>query len=395
MYKLTILNPASERFQLTVGTDDELVGLKRKLFEEGSAILKTEKVSGGLFRRRFSGEELFLITRVFETISSSSIPIVQGVKIEALEGGDQRTKDFFTSLRYQLESGHSLTASIKNTGFVFPGIYLGMTAAGEKSGKLAETFSLLSGYLKKSNQIRKDLINAAIYPAILATATILSFIFIANFVVPQFADLYASLGKKLPAATQMALWVFDFSKRYFLMILLAAIGFSVLVWASIRNPRLVGSVTAFALKIPFARIWVSDFFLYRFLKVLSIQLSGGENIVKSLETIKDLYIENLFFSAYTQKILTGVSQGLPLSKSMSNEIPAGRAILYINLGELAGKTSTYLDEASKFFEERVNQRLVALEKSAQPVLIFIVGTLIAAMAVSLFLPLYTASSIIK
>jgi len=100
-------------------------------------------------------------------------------------------KDFFTHLKYKLEAGEALSLAFSNSNYFFTSFYIGMIKAGEQSGKLSEIFELLHSYMKKRAALRRDLIQALIYPITILVVAFFVLIFTMNYFVPGFVELFA------------------------------------------------------------------------------------------------------------------------------------------------------------------------------------------------------------
>lgn len=342
-----------------------------------------------------SPDRLHTLTRILETLASSSIPLLRGIEIEAAESDSKDFKRILTAIGQRLAAGHSLEQAISQSDTSVPRYYTTLVGIGESSGKLKEVLSTLSTYIKKSIQVRRDLISSLAYPVMLCFVSLLAMLFISNLVLPNLMELYRGFGKYPPQLTLLVVGGLNLLQRHAILLLAAVAALAVGFVVAYRTSRGRGWLTLFWLRFPFLSPWISDFFLYRFLKILSIQVAGGHTVVKALETLANLYGDNQALRDFILHAVQSVSQGIPLSKALSgSKLRASRAIQLIRLGEEAGRLSSYLEEAAMFYEERINYRLTLFKELLQPALLVVIGLGVGFLLISLFLPIFQAVSLV-
>ena len=175
------------------------------------------RTAGGKVRQRKTPgakkirlKELPAFTRQMAAMISSGMPIVQ--TLEALEGQTENKvfKTIIAGLRLQIEGGASLTEGLKRYPDVFEELYVSMLQAGEMGGLLADTCERLAYYLEAQAKLRRKVISAMMYPAIVTFVAFLLTSAMIIWVVPSFASIYKDFDSALPGPTQVLVNVSDF-----------------------------------------------------------------------------------------------------------------------------------------------------------------------------------------
>ena len=157
----------------------------------------------------------------------AGIPILQSLEALSEQTSNVSFRQALLSIREDIQLGSSLSSAFSKHPKIFDQLYVNMIRVGESAGILTAILERVSGYLEKSNKLRQKVQGAMIYPAVVVSMAMLITIGLLVKVVPTFAQIYASLGQKLPAMTQMLI---DFSNLLQHDILFLIAGIVVLVF---------------------------------------------------------------------------------------------------------------------------------------------------------------------
>jgi len=368
--------------------------LRERYSQKGFLVYSVKPKAGAaavLHQRLARGKKLhlgqFLIfNQQFMTLIRAGLPILKS--LELLAGTNPKLAAYIRRAHDDIKSGALLSEAFRAQG-VFPTIYTTSVMAGEKSGSLVEVIDRYVTYQKLALAVKKKIFVSLIYPSILILLVIGLVIFLITYVVPNFAELYASMQAELPPLTQALIYIGVAAKNYILLAVAAALGLGFLfsLWA--RGDRAREIIDRFKLRIPiFGSIWIK-YQVAQFARVLSTLLVGGIPLLQALETAGDSLGSRLLRSAIAAAGRM-VREGRPLSAGLHQTGVAPRlAIEMIEVGESTGALPAMLNSVAEFFEDDVNTRLQAALSLIEPLIMLLMGVFVAFVLVSLYLPIFT------
>jgi type IV pilus assembly protein PilC len=234
-----------------------------------------------------------------------------------------------------------------------------------------------------------------LYPLLLIGAAACLIVFLVVFVVPNFAELYKSMGADLPTITKVLIAVGTTARNYVLFGFggLIAAGLLFRSWARRESGKQV--LDRVKMKLPlFGDMWLK-YQVAQFSRVLSTLLTGGIPLVQGLETAGDSLGTALLKNALV-KAGKMVREGQTLSGSLNTTgmFPA-LAIDMIEVGESTGALPTMLSSVAEFYEDDVNTKMTASLSLIEPVIMIFMGIFVAFVLVALYLPIFSLADNIR
>jgi type IV pilus assembly protein PilC len=342
---------------------------------------------------KIAADDFLIFNQQFLTLSKSGLPLQKSLDLLAHQTRSDTLRLAIEAVRDKVRSGALLSEAFESTGN-FPKIYCATVRAGERSGSLDKVLSQYVAYQKQSRGFRKKFISALIYPAILIAVLCLLVTLVIEYIVPQFAKLYADMDVQLPALTTFTISFAMQVKHYFLLILMGIVGLVFLFKAMARSEqtRLGWERTKF--KLPMVGGLLLKFSVAEFARTLAVLLQGGTPIVSALETAKDSVSSPWLSQAIAQARLE-VAAGKELSSCLrtSGFFPS-IAIDMIEVGETTGAMSNMLDALAEFFEEDVNIDLETRLALVGPVMIAVIALIVAFVLIAFYMPLFSMASMV-
>ena len=359
---------------------------------KGLAALST--AAGGSKRKKLNLEKFLIFNQQFVTLIRAGLPILKSLDLLADRLTDPKLGPYVRAVRDEVRNGTLLSDAFRNQG-IFPKIYVTTVMAGEKSGSLAEVLDRYIAYQKLTLAVRKKVMVSLMYPSVLIVLVILLIVFLVAYVVPNFAELYASMQAQLPPITQVLIAVGTTARNYILLFaagLLAAI-FLFRAWSQRESAR--ERIDAVKLRMPIlGDIWIK-FQVAQFSRVLSTLLTGGIPLVQGLETASDSLGTPLLRKALG-KASKLVREGQTLSGSLtSTKIFPPLAIDMIEVGESTGALPVMLTSVAEFYEEDVNTRMTAALSLIEPAIMIFMGGFVAFVLIALYLPIFSLADTIR
>jgi type IV pilus assembly protein PilC len=249
-------------------------------------------------------------------------------------------------------------------------------------------------YQKQTRGFRKKFISALIYPAVLLVVLSVLVTLVIEFIVPQFAKLYADMDVALPAMTTFTISFAMQVKHFFLFIVLAVVGLVFLARMAARSEQTRLAWERVKYRIPLVGKLLLKFSVAEFARTLAVLLQGGTPIVSALETAKDS-VSSPWLSQAIAQARTEVAAGKELSASLrtSGFFPP-IAMDMMEVGETTGAMANMLEALAEFFEEDVNIDLEARLSLVGPVMIALIAVIVAFVLISFYMPLFSMAEMI-
>jgi type IV pilus assembly protein PilC len=342
------------------------------------------KFGGGV-----KSKDLAVFTRQFSVMIDAGLPVVQCLEIL---GSQQQNKAFqrvLFSVREDVEAGANLSDAFKKHPRVFDSLYCNLVAAGEAGGILDTILQRLSVYIEKAVKLKAAVRSAMVYPTVVVTVAILVVALIMWKVIPTFANLFAGLGAKLPMPTRVVIAISNFLGRWGWLIVLALIGFAILVRLYYRTAGGRYNIDKFLLALPVMGVVLKKIAVARFCRTLATLVSSGVPILEGLDitakTSGNAIVEEAIF-----KTRKSVEEGKTLAEPLiASKIFPGMVTQMIGVGEATGALDSMLSKIADFYEDEVDEAVANLMSLLEPLIIVFLGITIGGIVISMYMPLFT------
>ncbi len=344
-------------------------------------------LSGGSRRQTIKLAQFVVFNQQFVTLIHAGLPILHALDLLARRQRDHFFQTLLQNVRERVKSGELLSAAFEAQG-VFPKMYTTTVMAGEKSGNLEEVLGRFVGYQRMTMSFRKKLISSLIYPSLLLVGIIVMLSFLVTFVIPRFADLYHQLGAKLPAITELMLSVGTHAQKYAVVVLVGGglLGFGLWRWFHTESGAQQLDRVRMALPL-LGTIWLK-YQVALFARIMATLLAGGLPLVPALDTAARS-IQSKLLSRGIQSATERVREGHSLAGSIEEtKCFPDLAVEMIEVGESTGALPAMLTSMAEFFEEDVETALAAAMQLIEPVILVVMGIVVAFVLISLYLPIF-------
>jgi type IV pilus assembly protein PilC len=373
--------------------------LRRDLEEKGLYILALEprgvlRLPGVQLRRqrRVPSREFLVFNQELATLLKAGMPLVQSLDILRRRVNNPVFKGVLDDVHERVRGGASLSEAFEAHGALFPGIYTASLLAGEKSGGLEQVLRRYVAYVKVVGTVKRKTLSALIYPAILV---LLSFVVVAIIVlrvVPEFGAFYENFGRELPLTTRIIVAVSNLARDWWLGLLGVALGLSLAVYTWSRREENRTRLHRLLLRLPFAGPTARKFATSQLARTLATLLGGGIPLVNAI-TVAGRAIGNRHMAAELEVVGQRVREGDSMAAAMaaSGEFP-DVAVKMVEVGESTGALQDMLNSLSDFYDEEIETTLARFVTLIEPILLVIMGLIIATLLLALYLPVFQLSS---
>ncbi|WP_448481783.1 type II secretion system F family protein [Pseudoxanthomonas mexicana] len=334
-------------------------------------------------------KEIAFFSRQLATMMKSGVPIVSALEI--IEGGQKnvRMKKLVENIRYDIESGSSLSEAISKYPVQFDELYRNLVRAGESAGVLETVLDTIASYKENIETLKGKIKKALFYPAVVIAVALLVSAILLIFVVPQFEAVFKQFGADLPAFTKVIVGASRFmvSNWYLVFgaVFAAIFGFIFFKKRSLAFQHFLDRVI---LKVPVIGQIMHNSAIARFSRTLAVTFKAGVPLVEALDTVAGA-TGNTVYEKAVHRVRDDVSVGYPLNMSMKqvNLFPH-MVIQMTSIGEEAGALDAMLFKVAEYYEQEVNNAVDALSSLIEPFIMIFIGGIIGAMVIGMYLPIF-------
>lgn len=341
----------------------------------------------GNFPQRLFCQELAVLL-------DAGIPLLESLQTLQEKEASPHVAGVLSDLCEALSQGQSLAQAMRARPAVFSTLLVSSVEASARTGQTALALKQQAAYLMWVEGMRQKLISAAIYPAILVSASALVMLFLTVFVVPRFAEIYDGMGGDLPwlSGLLLRMGVAVGAHPWQAMAWVVAV-VATLVMVS-RLPRVRAAMMARVWQLPVVGERLRLLELATLYRTLGLLLQAGVPVLSALQSSRDLVGPSL--RAALDQAAVSVSQGGRLSDALARQALATPVSLrMIRVGESTGELGPMLERAALFYDEELANFTEWVGKVLSPVLMLIMGLLIGGIVVLMYLPIFQVAEQIQ
>lgn len=347
-------------------------------------------------RKHISGKRtknVAVFARQLGVLLSSGTPV-----IEAMEALEQQAKqgpwrDTVLALRGEVERGTSLSQAMQDHPSYFDPICYSLVDAGESSGHLPEMLKRLTTLKEKQLQIRSSVISAMVYPTLLVFVGMAIFGMLMVYVIPKFTMLFDTLDVPLPASTKALVAVSGVFRSYWWVGLSLLLGSGAGVFLYMRTPEGERLRDTVVLKLPYIGNLVKSVVTARIVRILGVLIDGHVQVLDAMALVRNI-AGNTHYEDLLAKAENYVTKGEPISLAFSDtnlispSVHAG-----MRSGEQSGQLSRLMLNIADFLDDENDIVIRSLTSILEPVILIVMGILVALISISMFMPLFDLTSV--
>jgi type IV pilus assembly protein PilC len=343
-------------------------------------------------RHKVPSREFLVFNQELATLLKAGMPLVQSLDILRQRITNPVFKPVLDDIYDRVRAGSALSEAFEAHAGLFPGVYTASLLAGEKSGNLEQVLRRYVSYVKIVSGVKRKTISALVYPAILVVLSLIVVTVIVVKVVPEFGNFYNQFGKELPLSTRFIVGLSKFVTTYFVVIFGTIAAVIAAFWWWVRQPGQRARLDRFVLRLPMLGPIAQKFSTSQGARTLATLLGGGIPLVNALE-VTSRSLSNAYMAGELTLAAQQVREGRSLAGSMqeSGAFP-DVAIKMVEVGESTGALQEMLNSLADFYDEEIDTNLSRFVTVIEPLLLVIMGIVIAGLLLSLYLPLFNLSS---
>lgn len=369
--------------------------LDSQLFKREIALLQFRPSSWRWRYRAVSQELKIELFKQMATLIEGGVALPQALLVVAEQLHHPGMQEIIHELADMVDHGNSFSAALCKYAHAFDPISIQLIKAGEESSSLAEAMAQVAERLEMRQEFSRAARAAVVLPALTFGFFMAITLFLFTFIVPRFAELFASMNKNLPASTQLMLRISNFLCSWHAVIAAGLIGIAgYAVYAAARTKQGRELLDRAVLHIPILNMIVWYRFIAYFLASVALLLERGVQLVPALYVVAQS-MDNVVFKNYVQVLAGKVNAGRSLSASLQEVSPAQfpiELIALVHVGENSGTLDILLKKAAVRYQNQVKRSLSRLTSLVQPILMIVLGLLVLLLIFAIYLPIIELSN---
>lgn len=369
--------------------------LDTQLFKREIALLNFKSVSWKFRYWPVSQELRIELFKQLATLIDGGVSLPEALLIVAEQLHHPGMQEIIHELADTVDHGNSFSAALCKFPHIFDPITIQLAKAGEESGSLAESMEQIADRLEMLQEFSRALRAAILLPALTLGFFAVITLFLFTFVVPKFAELFASMHQELPRSTQIMLGISDFMCSWYAVMLGCSIalgGYALYLYAVSKRGKELKDRLMF--RVPIANSILRTRFIAYFLASVSLLLERGMQLVPALHTVAQS-MDNELLKRYVHAIEREVHNGRTLSMALQEVTPHWFPLelnALVHVGENSGTLEILLKKASLRYRDQVKRQLARLSSLVQPLLMIILGLLVLLLIFAIYLPIINLSN---
>lgn len=342
------------------------------------------------FAKSFGAKDLMNFTKQLSTMISAGVPLLQSLEILFRAEKNPTLKIAIKKIAQDVGEGKTIAEAMMNQKG-FDKLYCNLVKAGEAGGILDSILKKLATQMEKIEKTKSQIKSAMMYPIIVTLVGIGVIWGMMVFVVPQFTGMLKDTGQELPFITQFVIDVSNFLGSYSLIMVPGFFVLLVFLVSYVKTPSGKIMWDNFSMRMPMFGQVVVKGNLASFASTLSTLLSAGVSLIDALEvTIETL--DNSVISKDLREVRRKVMEGKTLTEPLQQIDYFPELITQmIRVGEQTGQVDQMLQKVAEVFEDEVNDLIGGLTKMIEPLIIVVLGGIIAVILVAMYLPMFMSA----
>ncbi|HKQ28665.1 MAG TPA: type II secretion system F family protein [Burkholderiales bacterium] len=387
-FELKAIAPSGAVEAVDFQAPDETTAV-RSLEGRGYTVLsvRAKRALGAPWGKRSDRFPLALFSQELRVLIGAGLPLVEAIETLGQKEKRPESRAVIDRLVAVLRQGQPLSAALQEFPQAFSPLYVATIKASEKTSDLAPALARYVAYAGQLEAIRKRVVNASIYPALLIAVGSLVGLFLLLYVVPRFGHIYEERGTALPLFSRILLaWgkAVDQHGVVILGVLVALVVFAIYL---LRLPRVRTGLGDVLWRLPAIGERLKVYQLARFYRTIGMLLRGGMPLVAALdmgaELLHPMLRERLAAAS------RAISEGRNVSQSMeANNLTTPVALRMLAVGEKGGNMGEMLEQIAAFHDEELSRWVEWFTRLFEPILMAIIGLVIGVIVVLMYMPIF-------
>ena len=338
-------------------------------------------------------KNLSLLARQLAVLIRTGTPLADALGAIARQLPHGPWRNVVADVHEQVEGGSNLSEAMRRYPACFNDICTSLVAAGESSGQLEALLDRLAMLTRQQLKVQRTLMSAMIYPVLLMTVGIAVVAIMVVFVLPRFSSLFTQLDAPVPPSTEILMAAADFLRGQWWMIVIALVAVVVATSIAVARPAGRRGLDRVLVHLPGFGHVVRSLLTARFARVLGVLLESRVPLLEALELVR-LSTGNILYTELLGRAQESVVRGESLSAVLATSTLINPYVSEaMRHGEQSGQMSPVLLEMAEFLDEENESLVSTMARLVEPIMLILLGGIVAVIAISIFLPLFDLTSL--
>ena len=398
IFKIKVIDKSGKEIERTEEAPDKFA-IFNTIRERGEKLVSVEEKGSG-FKFNFAAidkwistvknQDKIIFARNLGAMIEAGLPTSRALSVMERQTKNKKFNFVLGDLEEKIREGQSLSEAMKNHSDVFSKLFTSMVKAGEESGTLTESLRVVSDQMEKTQQLKKKVRGALMYPAIILTIMTVIGALMMIYVVPTMTSTFNELGVDLPASTRLIIFISQILTQYTLWFIAFLIALGVGLYLTAKSKKGKSFFNWFFLRVPIISGLIKETNSARTTRTLSSLLSSGVEVISALEITEDV-LQNVYYKEVMVEARTKVQKGVSLSDIFSKHEDIYPIFVgeMISVGEETGKLSEMLERVAVYYENEVSEKTKNLSTIIEPLLMVVIGAAVGFFALAMISPTYS------
>lgn len=379
---------------MEAGSSGEVISLMKSRGSRPIEVSEDIKGLGGVNitvgTRRIKSKDLSVFSKQLYTMLHAGMPLLTCIETLKDQVQSKLLREKLIEIYQDLQKGAIFSTALQKHGEAFPELFISMVRSGELTGNMDGVLNNLSTHYQKEARLQAQIRSAMIYPIIVLIVAIGVTVFMLVKLVPMFKSFFR--GKALPGITQFVVNLSDFMIAKWYIIIAVVVGVAFLINRYVSTPVGRMQFDTNKLRLPGVGSLMKTIASSRFASTLSVLISSGIPIIQAIESSGQV-TNNVFIQKNMTYAIDNIKKGSPMSVELKKlEIFPPMMISMLKIGEESGAIDSMLQKTSDFFEEELEEAIKRMTSMMEPLIIILVGGIVAVVLISVYLPMFDMST---
>mgnify|MGYP000282916025 FL=1 len=340
-------------------------------------------------------KDVFTFTRQLSVMIKAGVNVRAAIEGIAEQTSNPKFRKVLIGIREDLEEGKPFSEALKKYPKLFSPLYINMVKASEMSGSFGKMLERIAVYLHHKIRTRSMVRGAMVYPLIIAFMAIVTTIFLLTFVLPKFTMLFAGKENLLPKPTKMLLAASAFLRGYWYVVVGVVAALIAGFIYFIHTPFGRAKWDTFKLKIPLLGRIFQSLCITRSLQTMGEMVNAGVPMLETLKITAQVS-GNVLYSQMWMQVFQSVKSGKKIAAPLARSTLLPRNVVQmISAGEESGNLGEVLADVSEYYDQELQNTIKAATSMIEPLMIVVMGFLVGFIAMSVILPIFKMSQLVK
>ena len=352
-------------------------------------ILKTEFAFGTAFSNK--KKEVFYTE--LSVLLGAGLALKDSLDLIAKEQKKELNKNIFKNLITDLVNGKNLSEAVKNQK-VFTGYEYHSIRIGEQTGTLLKVCKELSVYFKRKNDQRRIILSALSYPIVVLLTAFLAILFMLQFVVPMFADIFRQNKVELPWITKKIMIISTIFQDYWVLLFVVFIGLVLTIYFLKNEVWYKKYSTLLLLKIPLIGEFIRKVKIAQFTQAITLLVGAKVPLLNGIQLTRKM-IGYYPLEVALEKVEYDILQGKSLHQSMGGyHIFDKKMVSLIKVADETNQNETIFKRLTEQYNQEIEHKSKMISATIEPFIILILGAIVATILIAMYLPMFKLSTVI-